>query len=191
MKDSLKEKIISVALELFQARGYYNVTVDEIVEKAGTSKGGFYYYFKSKDELLLCWLPETEKSYEKWYESRDKEKSSVQLLKEFNRIVLKRIESSYSPEIMAVIYSIQLNMQNKKQLNDSKRTLFNILYHIIQRGQEKGEIKEDSSFREIARNIVIVQRGILYEWAMVDGTFGLESAGCQILDAYVETLRVK
>ncbi|HWL11575.1 MAG TPA: helix-turn-helix domain-containing protein, partial [Ureibacillus sp.] len=48
---SLKERIIETALELFQHKGYHGVSVDEIVDIAGTSKGGFYHKFKSKDAL--------------------------------------------------------------------------------------------------------------------------------------------
>ncbi|HWL23097.1 MAG TPA: TetR/AcrR family transcriptional regulator [Ureibacillus sp.] len=52
MKQSVKERIIETALDLFQQKGYHGVTIDEIVEKANTSKGGFYHNFKSKDSLL-------------------------------------------------------------------------------------------------------------------------------------------
>ncbi|MFJ8262157.1 TetR/AcrR family transcriptional regulator [Rummeliibacillus sp. NPDC094406] len=51
-KQSVKERILETALDLFQQKGYHGVSVDEIVEKAGTSKGGFYHNFKSKDALL-------------------------------------------------------------------------------------------------------------------------------------------
>src|SRR5699024_12045067 len=37
---------------LFEEHGFHGVTVNTIVEKVGTSKGGFYHHFKSKDELL-------------------------------------------------------------------------------------------------------------------------------------------
>jgi len=52
LKQSVKERIIETALDLFQQKGYHGVTIDEIVEKANTSKGGFYHNFKSKDSLL-------------------------------------------------------------------------------------------------------------------------------------------
>lgn len=52
VKQTVKQRIIETALDLFQMKGYHGVSVDEIVEKAGTSKGGFYHNFKSKDALL-------------------------------------------------------------------------------------------------------------------------------------------
>lgn len=51
-KKPLKQRILESSLLLFQEKGYHGVTVDQIVEQAGTSKGGFYHNFKSKDELL-------------------------------------------------------------------------------------------------------------------------------------------
>lgn len=52
MKKTLKQRIVEASLILFQQDGYHGVTVDRIVEYIGASKGGFYHYFKSKDELL-------------------------------------------------------------------------------------------------------------------------------------------
>ena len=54
---SLKDRLIQTAMNLFAQKSYNEVTVDEIIQAAGTSKGGLYYYFKSKEELLIYWLP--------------------------------------------------------------------------------------------------------------------------------------
>ena len=51
-KTGLKEEIKDAAWELFYEKGYEETTVNDIIKKANTSKGGFYYYFKAKDELL-------------------------------------------------------------------------------------------------------------------------------------------
>jgi AcrR family transcriptional regulator len=51
---SLPERIRVAAVRLFQTRGYEAVTIDEIVAEVGGTKGGFYYYFQSKTDLLLA-----------------------------------------------------------------------------------------------------------------------------------------
>lgn len=52
MRGTVKERILDAALDLFYQKSYSRVSVDEIVELAGASKGGFYHNFKSKDALL-------------------------------------------------------------------------------------------------------------------------------------------
>ncbi|TXL67788.1 TetR/AcrR family transcriptional regulator [Cerasibacillus terrae] len=53
MISELKQKIFHTALSLFEKHGFHGVSVKEIVEAVGTSKGGFYHHFSSKDELLF------------------------------------------------------------------------------------------------------------------------------------------
>ncbi len=55
MRASTRKKrtfVVETALRLFRERGYEHVSVDDIIAATGTSKGTFYHYFKSKDELL-------------------------------------------------------------------------------------------------------------------------------------------
>lgn len=47
-----QRQIIEVALHLFKEKGYENTTVQDIIDETGISKGGFYHYFSSKEELL-------------------------------------------------------------------------------------------------------------------------------------------
>ncbi|WP_425447961.1 TetR family transcriptional regulator [Dethiothermospora halolimnae] len=51
--DRTKEGIVQSAIELFRDKGYYNTSIDEIVNRAGIAKGTYYYYFKQKDDVLL------------------------------------------------------------------------------------------------------------------------------------------
>lgn len=44
--------MLDAALTLFATHGYSETSVDELVREAGVTKGAFYYYFKSKDEVL-------------------------------------------------------------------------------------------------------------------------------------------
>ena len=52
VKKSVKSRIVSAAWQLFYEKGYNGTTVDDIIELSETSKGSFYYYFSTKDELL-------------------------------------------------------------------------------------------------------------------------------------------
>jgi len=48
---STKEHILFTALKLILKKGYGNITMNELVEASGMSKGAFYHYFKSKDQI--------------------------------------------------------------------------------------------------------------------------------------------
>lgn len=45
-------EILDTAEEMFYAHGYHETQVTDIVKKIGVAQGTFYYYFKSKEEIL-------------------------------------------------------------------------------------------------------------------------------------------
>lgn len=47
-----RQKILEAASRLFRERGYDAVTVAEVMSASGLTHGGFYGYFKSKDDLI-------------------------------------------------------------------------------------------------------------------------------------------
>src|SRR5271169_1356170 len=48
-------RIAETGLKLFIAHGYEGTTLEAIAEAAGISRRTFFYYFKSKEEVLLAW----------------------------------------------------------------------------------------------------------------------------------------
>jgi len=52
-REARKEEILAAAREVFLERGYKATTMEEIAQKAGFSKGAIYFYFQSKEEILL------------------------------------------------------------------------------------------------------------------------------------------
>ena len=52
-RQSTKETIIERANDLFQRKGYENVTIIDICEACEISKTTFYYHLKSKEEIIL------------------------------------------------------------------------------------------------------------------------------------------
>jgi len=51
-----RKTILEAASRLFRDRGYDAVTVAEVMQAAGLTHGGFYGYFKSKDDLIAAAL---------------------------------------------------------------------------------------------------------------------------------------
>jgi len=63
IKKQKKRKILEKAFELFRKNGYMDTKVEDITKALGISKGSFYTYFKTKEELL-CELLESMKNSE-------------------------------------------------------------------------------------------------------------------------------
>lgn len=62
----MRERIISVASELFMTRGINATGVDAIVAEAGVAKMTLYKYFKSKEDLILEVLNRRQDSFRQW-----------------------------------------------------------------------------------------------------------------------------
>lgn len=47
-----KDELIKIAYKKFLENGYEQTSVDEIIEEAHIAKGTYYYYFRSKEQML-------------------------------------------------------------------------------------------------------------------------------------------
>lgn len=50
--DARRKDILATAEKLFREKGYAKTTINDILKKQNIAKGTFYYYFKSKDEVV-------------------------------------------------------------------------------------------------------------------------------------------
>lgn len=53
-RDRTRERLMDAAFDIFAEEGYAAASVEAITERAGFSRGAFYYNFASKEELLLA-----------------------------------------------------------------------------------------------------------------------------------------
>jgi len=53
-KSGTRERVLQVALALFNERGADRVTTAEIAQAAGINEGNLYYYFQKKEQLVLA-----------------------------------------------------------------------------------------------------------------------------------------
>jgi len=49
-----REKLLSVAFDLIHESSYGSVGVEQICQRAGVNKGSFYYFFKTKTDLVVA-----------------------------------------------------------------------------------------------------------------------------------------
>lgn len=49
-----RTRILEAAAAVFATKGYHDTRVEDIVEASGTSKGGFYFHWPSKEKIFLA-----------------------------------------------------------------------------------------------------------------------------------------
>jgi AcrR family transcriptional regulator len=69
-----KRAFLTAALVCLRQTSYARVTVDEICAAAGSSKGAFYLYFQTKQDLLFGLIDEQEATFERLIEGLDNQK---------------------------------------------------------------------------------------------------------------------
>lgn len=81
-------QLLDIAQKLFLEQGYEKTSVSEIVRTAGLSQGAFYYYFKSKMEILIALVDrilggELQKTFDELVERDDMD--TIEKIHELNR----------------------------------------------------------------------------------------------------------
>jgi AcrR family transcriptional regulator len=52
--EDTRRRILQAALGLFQTRGFDDTTMREIAQEAGVATGAAYYYFASKEAMVMA-----------------------------------------------------------------------------------------------------------------------------------------
>lgn len=168
-----KGKIITAAWDLFYEQGYDNTTVEEIIEKSGTSKGSFYHYFEGKDALLGSLAYIFDEEYARLKESLPSDMSSFDKLLHLNRELFSIIEDRIDIELLTKLYSTQLITKGEKHLLDNKRLYYKLLRKIVAEGQEKGELIDTVTANEIVKLYAMCERALIYDWCLCNGEYSL------------------
>jgi len=184
-----KGKIVSAAWELFYRQGYAETTVDEIIELSGTSKGSFYHYFKSKDELVGSLAYLFDEKYEELTAEVDPAMGSWDRLLFLNRELFTMIDNSIPRELLAQLYASQLLVKGEKELLDRQRLYFRLLRSIAEQGLRSGEFDPALSAEEIVRIYALCERALLYDWCICEGSYALPDYSARLLPMLLSRLR--
>lgn len=87
-----KNELVEIAEKLFVDKGYEETSIDDILNASGLSKGGFYHYFKSKEEVLAESINNFADSLLKDLEPII-EDSELNALEKLNRFMEKKVAS--------------------------------------------------------------------------------------------------
>ena len=113
-KNQKRKKILDKAWELFRKNGYEETKVEDITRELGVSKGSFYTYFKTKDEVLYEILERIKKENEERI-------SKINVNQEPNKILEDYVISKMNYIVKLLnnmkISSINRNLSNSKLKN--------------------------------------------------------------------------
>lgn len=116
-KENIKEVILNATCALLETQALADISLAQIAEAAGVSKGTLYYYYKTKGEIFFDitdrYLNEQMEDFVRWTENKEKDTSIQRLVK----YVVERNTSSAGLR-MHLFYEAQLGdtaLQSKLQ----------------------------------------------------------------------------
>lgn len=186
----MRGRIVKESIELFDKKGFSKTSIQDIVDTIGVTKGTFYYYFKSKQELLMDihlnyikeLLSEQEVILNDEYLS-----SKVKMNKLFYLIIKNIKVHGKSARVFNREYR-HLNDKQLKLIKDYRKEFRINLQRLIGEGIEKGEFRND-----LRSDIVIF--GILgmvnrsYNWYNPDGEVSEEELVSTYMDIILNGIK--
>ena len=143
----LKNRIVTESLKLFSLKGFLSTSIHDILEAAGTSKGGFYNHFSSKEDLFFQVLDEArriwrEKNLAGLDEIENPAKKMTVLLNNYKDRYLKDAHN-FPGGCVFVTLSAELNDQCphlSKEIEKGFSGLKRLIQRLLDQGKETGDI---------------------------------------------------
>lgn len=183
-----KSRIVSAAWKLFYQYGYDNTTIDDIVEQSQTSKGTFYHYFHSKDDLLSSLSVLFDKKYEELIETMDPGLDPIEKLLLMNQELFLMIENTVTVSLLSQLFGSQLTTKGERHLLNPDRTYYKLLRQIAIEGKEKGLFRDDLSVNDITKAYAIFERAVMYDWCISDGNYSICQYSGKMLPLFLDGL---
>lgn len=184
-------KIITAAWDLFYEQGYEDTTIEEIIEKSGTSKGSFYHYFEGKDALLGSLSYIFDEEYERLQSEIDEDMNAFDKLLFLNSKLFEMIEDRIDIDLLTRLYSTQLITKGEKHLLDNKRVYYKLLRKIVTDGQKKGELAEEMTVNEIVKLYAMCERSLVYDWCLCNGDYSLKNYAKNVMPVFLNSIKVR
>lgn len=161
-----KQKLIDSALEIMSEKPYSNVSMTEIAERIGYSKGAIYWHFLNKNALLVqvienaCAPFEKElavdlqdaKSYDAvraYYQKRMSQPFADEHFKKLQQLLIRSRE--WPVEVREQVAAIFKKHVDKEQA---------FVERVLAKSQKNGSLCEDLSARDLATMISVIFHGM-------------------------------
>jgi AcrR family transcriptional regulator len=177
---SKEKEIISTAIDLFVRNGYGNVTIQEICDSVGITKGTFYYHFKSKDELLLSYFDQQTNNIMTVLpaivgEPDNREK--IWLIFEFwiDRLISLGSELLLGYLVCDVTNGFRFFSPYSRLNKENARGIYDMLVEMIKAAQNAGDIQSNAEDGRLLTVMNAATIGLFTDWAANSGSFDVKS----------------
>ncbi len=160
-----RQRIIEKSLQLFSIKGYFNTSVNDILEATQLTKGGLYGHFPSKEEIWYAVYDEAVKIWRSLVFQGIKENSSP--VSRIEQIIENDIRNYLGGDVfeggcfflnMLVELSGQSASMSKPILRGFVR-FSRLMRKWLEEADAQGQLKPGLNFRDIANFIVISLNG--------------------------------
>ncbi len=181
----MKDKLTEQSIKLFVKKGFSETSIQDIVDALGVTKGTFYYYFTSKEELLmnihLGYINDMLTQQERIL--NDESKNCKQKLFDIVFMLISNIKTQ-GPAAKIFFREMRNLSEERLAVIIPKRDQFRFnMEKLVREGVEKGEFRSDL-------NPSIVTFGILgianwsYQWFNPAG----EVSDWEVTEVFVEII---
>ena len=160
-----RQKIIEKALRLFCVKGYYNTSINDILQATALTKGGLYGHFASKEELWYAVYDEALSTWRKvvfqGIQSNADPLERIQILIE-NDLKKKLGGNVFEGSCFFHSMLVELSGQSTAMSNhlmQGFKQLIELLCAWLKEADQRGQLKENLNFSEIASYMVICLNG--------------------------------
>ena len=175
-ENSTKKRIREVALKLFNEKTFQQVTLNEICSASGVNKHTFYYYFKSKDELLKDYykIPSKLTSYD--LTTILTADSYVEQLWLLNKNFLDFIDNSGISIVKQLIIKNLKEDVGTFKISEEKKEMLKVQCEIIRKGQSNGEFLNKTDPEVLVVLLKQVTHSTAVTWSLKNGDFDFKTA---------------
>lgn len=168
-KSTTKESILSAGIELFKKHGFDNVTINQICKEINVTKTAFYYYYKSKDELISDFFSTTNlisnEELLSVFSAPDYANQALKIMELYTKHIVRA-----GVEITKELYRINLR-SDSIPISLEKSALGDTIRKLISHAQEAGQIKNTTPAKELADSFCYLSNGVCLIWAMSNNNF--------------------
>ncbi|PWA12162.1 TetR family transcriptional regulator [Pueribacillus theae] len=175
MVSEKKINLINSAVHLFEKQGYMQTSVQDIVEHANVTKGSFYYYFDSKEDLLYL-IHDEFIEYELKKVTEITELPNLSCTEKLKRMIEATWKSIalYKEKVTIYLLERRFITAEKNKLIKQKRDKFEDCFvNILKEGIKSGEFDPTINPKLIAFSILGMS-GWGIHWYRQDGELSIE-----------------